>query len=87
MEVEGITRRMAIRVIKWLYIADNKADVGTTSKWGICVHTTNYDFLTLSKVSVKNTDFYFPGYFLLVKFARKILMCTAKDMYQYQLCV
>ena len=78
---------MDTRVNKWLYIADNKADVATTSKWGICMLAINYDFLTLSKVSVKTRDFYFPGYLYLVKFARKILKCTTKGMYQCQLCV
>ena len=72
---------MDTRVNKWLYVADNKADVDTASKWGICVLTVNCDFLTLSKVSVKNRDFYFPGYFGLVKVARKILIRTTKDMY------
>jgi len=51
------------------------------------VCSVNYDFFTLSKVSIKNRDFYFPGYFHLVKLARKILICNTKDMYQYQLCV
>jgi hypothetical protein len=83
IQVEGIICGLDIRVSNWLYVADNKADVDTTSKWGICVLTITLimNVLSFPKCGSKIRGFYFPGYFHLVKFARKILMCTPEDMY------
>ena len=71
IQVEGIIWTMDTQVNKWLYMAYNKAGVDTNSKRKICVLRIHYDFPTLSKVSVKNRDF-FPRIFLPRKIREEV---------------
>ena len=62
IQVEGIICGLDTRVNRWLYIADNKADVETTNKRAICVFTIKVIMLVLSfrKCRSKIEIFVFP---------------------------